>query len=584
MTEIPVLRAEDIAGLVGTRNLRHGRDYYHSGAILNPMQQGMSLKASCLGSSREPYQITLEFDERGVHRSHCTCPVGMHGRCKHVAALLICWQERPELFVDFEPWDQTLGQCSRRRLIETIKEILEYRPELQRMVSDSLHSEETPPVEIDVAGYRHRVAEVLRQPADTPESTAQLVGRLVEIKTIGDALAAEHEAGAAAAVYRAMVAELLARADLLQPQYPECLDVLHECLESLRTCFAQLEQEVQPRLEILRTLLELYRFELVQGGIALGIDVAAIFTRDVTADERAAVSTWIRGMLTGVDSHAARRSLGGLLLELGGDALPEEEFFDTCRHCERIFDLVRHLAQSGRMEQAVVESHAADDDELLAVSDLLVRYRHAQAAERLVRGRVERSPQPRLEQWLERHRQQQLQQQAVLELTEQVFRLRPTFAAYNQLRKLARQLGVWDTLHVDLLEELQRQGRLPLLVRIHLDEKNVDRALEAVAADRAPVSDVPLAARVARVAEASRPLESQRVYRAIAEQLIERRGRANYAEACRYLHKVRALAERTDGLAQWIAYLDQLQQKHRPLQGLWKELESLKVGDEGAAE
>ena len=576
MIEIPVLQVEDIAELVGTRNLRHGRDYYHSGAILNPSQQGMTLTASCLGSSSEPYQISVEFDERGMRRSRCTCPVGQHGRCKHVAALLICWQERPELFADFEPWDKVLGRCGRRQLIETIKELMQYRPELQRMTADLLRGEEVPEKEIDEALYRQSVAEILRHPSDTPESTALLVGRLLEIKATGDTLTGQHEVAAAAAVYRSLVAELLARPDLLDPRHPQLLDLLDECLEVLHSCLPPLEQEPQARLEILRTLLELYRFELVQGGVALGVDVARMLTASATAAERAAVSGWIEGMLPGIDGHHARRSLGGLLLELIGAALPEEQCFEICRRSERIFDLVRHLAQLGRFDQAIAESAAADDEELLAIVDLLVRCRRAEVAEGLVRQRAERSPQPRLQQWLERHSQQQLQQRSMLELTEKIFRLRPSFAVYKRLRKLARQIGVWDALRADLLDVLPQQGRLPLLVRIHLDENNLDRALDAVAADGVPVAEVRLAARVARAAEASRPLESLRVYRAVAEHLIQRRGRANYAEACRYLRKARVLAERAGELSPWNAYLDQLQQQHRPLQRLCKELESLK--------
>jgi uncharacterized Zn finger protein len=576
MIEIPVLQVEDIAELVGTRNLRHGRDYYHSGAILNPSQQGMTLKASCLGSSSEPYQISVEFDDRGVRRSRCTCPVGQHGHCKHVAALLICWQERPELFADFEPWDKVLSRCGRRQLIETIKELMQYRPELQRMTADLLRGEEVAEKEIDESQYRQRVAELLRHPSDVPESTARLVGWLLEIKATGDTLAGQHEAAAAAAVYRSLVAELLARPDLLDPQHAELLDLLDECLEMLHGCLPPLEQEPQARLEIFRTLLELYRFELVQGGIALGIDVARMITASATAEERAAVSGWIQDMLPGIEGRHARRSLGGLLLELIGTALPEEQFFETCRRSDRIFDLVRHLAQLGRLDQAVVECAAADDDELLAIADLLVRCRHAEAAEGLVRQRIERASQPRLEHWLERHSQQQLQQRTMLELTEKIFRLRPSFAVYKRLRKLARQFGGWDALHVDLLDVLAQQGCLPLLVRIHLDENNLDRALDAVAADGVPVAEVRLAARVARAAEASRPLESLRVYRAVAEHLIQRRGCANYGEACRYLRKARVLAERGGDLSPWNAYLDQLQQQHRPLQQLCKELESLK--------
>ncbi len=581
MIEIPVLHADHIVELVGPKNLRHGRDYYHSGAIRNPCHEGMTLTAFCLGSSREPYQISVEFDDRGVCQSHCTCPVGKHGRCKHVAALLICWQERPELFVDFEPWDDALGRCSRRQLIEVIKELLEYRPELQRTTADLLRSGEAPATELDEAACRHRVAEILRQFGGTPESTAGLIERLMEIKTSGDALAAQHEPGPAAAVYRALVAELLARPDLLDPQYPQLLDLLHVCLELLGPCLSHLEQETPSRLKILRTLLELYRFDVLRGGIALGVDVARMIAASVTDAERTVVADWIRGMLPALDSRAARRSLGGLLLELIGNSLGEAECFDICRHSDRIFDLVRRLAQLGRLDQAAEESHAADDGELLAVADLLVRYGQNPLAERLVRQRAERSPWPPLAQWIERNSQRQREGQTVLELTEKVFRLRPSFAVYQRLRNLARQFGVWDALHADLLDYLQQQGSAPLLVRIHLEENNLDRALETVAADRTPIADCRLAVRVARVAEPSRPLEALHIYRAVADRLIDRRGRANYAEACRYLRKVRALTQRTGGLGSWNAYLDQLQQQHRPLQALCKELESLRWREKG---
>jgi hypothetical protein len=403
-----------------------------------------------------------------------------------------------------------------------------------------------------------------------------LVDRLLEIKADGDALAEQHETTAAAAIYRLLVGELLTRRDLLVSRHPALLDLLDECLEMLRDCLPLMEHERQSRLEILHTLLDLHRFELAQGGIALGVDVARTLIDSVTAEELAAVSGWIRGLLPEIDSRPARRSLGGLLLELIGASLSEEEFFDVCRRSDRIFDLVRQLVHSGRLEQALAESAMADDDQLLAIADLLVCYRHEQIAEDLVRQRAERSPQPRLAQWLERYLQQQREQRTVLELTEKIFRLNPAFTIYKRLRKLARQFGVWDSLHADLLDVLQQQRRLPLLVRIHLEENNVDRALDAVAAHREPLADVRLMVRVARAAEASRPLESLRVYRAVAERLIERRGRANYAEACRHLRKARAIAERTGSLSQWNAYLDQLQQQHRPLPGLCKELESLK--------
>ena len=60
----------------------------------------------------------------------------------------------------------------------------------------------------------------------------------------------------------------------------------------------------------------------------------------------------------------------------------------------------------------------------------------------------------------------------------------------------------------------------------------------------------------------------------MAERLVAQRGRENYAEACRYLRKVRALMKRTGSLQQWNLYLTDLRRRHRPLRAFHEELAS----------
>jgi len=301
----------------------------------------------------------------------------------------------------------------------------------------------------------------------------------------------------------------------------------------------------------------------------------------VNKDERNFVADWIRATLPTITSPSARRTFGGFLLELLGSQIEESELFDVCRSTDRIFDLVRRLIQTERITEALEEAPKADDAELLKIADLLVRFRAIEAAQRLVEQRAAKSSDPRLKQWLEASQAQLRHRQTMLDLSVQLFHLQPDFAAYQRIRSLARQVGTWDTLRPKLLGLIEDSGNRPLLVRIHLEENDIDRAMEVVMNDHADVEDGGLASRVAKAAERSRPVEAMRLYQTIAERMIARRGRENYVEAGRYLRKVRKLMRRTGNVRDWQAYLDDLRRRFRPLQALYEELESIPSdGDE----
>ena len=66
----------------------------------------------------------VQLDAGEIADAHCSCPVGGGGRCKHVAALLLTWQAKPETFAPVEDLAQALERRSKAELIALIQQML----------------------------------------------------------------------------------------------------------------------------------------------------------------------------------------------------------------------------------------------------------------------------------------------------------------------------------------------------------------------------------------------------------------------------------------------------------------------------
>ncbi len=58
--QLPTLAEAHICTLASAQSFERGTSYFHGGAILDPVRQGMELRASCEGSAYEPYQVNEE--------------------------------------------------------------------------------------------------------------------------------------------------------------------------------------------------------------------------------------------------------------------------------------------------------------------------------------------------------------------------------------------------------------------------------------------------------------------------------------------------------------------------------------------
>jgi uncharacterized Zn finger protein len=135
-------------------------------------------------------------------------------------------------------------------------------------------------------------------------------------------------------------------------------------------------------------------------------------------------------------------------------------------------------------------------------------------------------------------------------------------------------LEQWDDLQPQVLAFLKQSGKTALLLEIHLDENEIDRALELVAPKDTAVRHRGLALEVAHAAERSHPRESLDIYRDYAESLVGRGGREDYAEACRYLLKARTLADHVGIADEWADYIAELRRRHSGSAALLAEMDA----------
>ncbi len=577
MATIPVLQESQIEERVGRRGFRRGREYYRGGAVIHPRRQGSTLKAQCTGSHPVPYRVRVTFNRHEVLEAECSCPIGRGGYCKHVAALLLAWRDRPQDFAEVEEFDAALARCSRRELADLIKDLVHLHPELEETVESRLPASGVPRSPPDPAVYRRQVAALLERAGREGGIRVERLGeQLTAIKEIGDAFIRQREFAAASVIYLAILCELLAQGQALADREPPVAAVVDPCVESLGHCLAETRQETEARTVILRTLLSLYRFDLGLGSAARR-DVVEILLGQANAREKRLLVEWIEAMLPEADSDATRRALGGLALELDPDRIEFDSFARLCRASGRVFDLCYRLIGMGRTDEAVHEARRADSYDLLRLADLLALRGEAGRAEAIVEQRLASAETPELRAWLDERRSAERDRLAALELSEKVFRLEPSFESYARLRGLGRRTGAWDGLHTRLLLFLEQSGRVTLLVRIHLDENDLDRAIALVRCGGGEEGMGGLEMDVARAAERSRPADALALYREQVDRLLAGRNREHYAEACQLLRRIRNLMKRTGAARFWGNYLDELRERHRGLRGFESELEKAEL-------
>ncbi len=577
MSSLPHLTESEIRAWSSEPSFSRGQQYFRQGAILDPRRAGMTLKAHCAGSRPQPYRVQVTLGPKGIIAGDCSCPVGAGGHCKHAVALLLTWLDDPEAFIEVEDLETALERRSKAELIALIRRMMGCYPELETLLELPAPGEGREQF-IDAERIRRQVDHAFFGAGDEWDAVYGIVRELQDVVNVGHEYRQREEWRNATVIYQTVIQEILSRYETVHDEGGELGSVVNECEKHLEECLVGTADPAQ-REGILRTLFDTYAWDVDYGGMGMGDEVPGIILAQATPEERQTVAQWVRAAMpagkTGHDDRE-RETYGGFLLDLEEDVLDDEAFLRICRETGRLHDLVGRLLKLGRTGEAVDEAQYAGDYDLLGLADIFVAHGHADLATKLIRERAGTSQDRHLIEWLEQRAVQRGDLTEALDWAVKLFWMHPNLGGYNEVKVLARELNLWADLRPQILARLAESQEHALLTEIHIQEGEVDHALEALGHITDPAYGwgyESLKLDVARAAEKKRPLEAIRLYTDVAKRLIQIRGRQNYATAVSCLGRVRELYQRLGQEGTWQSLITAIREENRRLRALKEELE-----------
>ena len=548
--------------------------------IHHPSCTAHTLQGLHQGPMREFYRIKMTIGSSGIEGGHCSCPVGYGGRCAHAAALLFLWLEQPELFLKVEPLISALDRHNEAELKKRLHQMMVRYPDLETLFDLPLPGTGT---ELKTELVKRQVQLAMSGYDRSKWRTAATVAKQLEhLLALATEYTQSNECHNALVIYEVMVHQVLAEYDSFQDEEGDFHGIINECVEGLAICLrgtlawrAYDASYKTSRLRLLRTLFDVYYWDIKAGGIEMGYEAPAIILAQSNASEKEQIVAWIEQVITVSQEEWVHHVLRRFKLALQEEGLHDEEFIRICYEQGFYEALVNRLLRLERIKEAKKLLRQVPDHELLPLIELFVHYDHTDLAEQLLRERVSHSENNALLLWLKHHNEKKGDDLTTLQIVKQLFLRLRTFSSYQEVKLAAKKVGQWESLQVQLIEELTDSEEFALLTEIYLSENDIDQALLYLSKIGGGFQwgGADLSIEVARTIEMIRPRAAINLYLSKINSLIKRRGRENYALAASYLKRIRKLYIDLNEINRWNILIKYLRQQHRHTVALIDELE-----------
>ncbi len=581
MSDLPKITKADVRAYIYGAYFERGVGYYHRGNIFDTVRRGNRLEAHCHGSMPNPYRVVAELGEGGIVWDDCSCPIG--GGCKHVAALLLTWVHQPEAFTTKEEVDALLENKSKTELIALVQEMLKRAPELDILLDLPSVRGDAVGEPIDPEPYRRQVrnAFIGAEEWNTHFGVDEEIASVVDI---GDRFLEAEDYHNAQTVYQIVIETGLENYERAYHDEGEILMEIGRAVDGLIACFEIFRENTVARRATMRILFDVLQWDIDMGGYGMGDDIPKTLTQKTTEDERDQLRAWVEKQtsgLDGLDDYSRRwelESWSRFLLSLDEQDDTVDEFLEKAAaqgmHRTR-FD---KLVELGRVEQAVevaVEHLRSSDYDFLNSALTLERAGYEQQAIAMVESKLDTIEDGRLLAWLADHYEANDDQTGALKLHLRRWeKSRSDLALYQTLEKLAKRLDRWEELRPTLIADLQTNENWHVLVDIHLYEEAWDLAWQVAERESGQrwgwgpnFLEI-----VAQATEKQRPRRASEYYLRRVQGLADRRGRKNYAEAARYLLKVRQIYQDLGEPRVWAGILADIRERNDNLPAFQDEL------------
>lgn len=282
--KMPHLTEAQVRKLASAQSFERGMSYYHDGAIVEPVLQGMELRAECAGSEYEPYEISVTLDAKGIAQTSCTCPYDWGGICKHIVALLLTYVRQPQAIRALQPLDKMLADKSRDELIVIIEGLLRHKPELMAVVELTTATQQVRQGKpLNASVYRTQARRALQH--EMPRSVER---ELKSLREVAARLAKGGDALNAGAIYHALLDETVKGYDEMVFSMDEEGDIaviINEFAKGLGECLAKSEVDLETRREWLETLLRAELADIELGGIDLAPSAKEAILKSANSEE-----------------------------------------------------------------------------------------------------------------------------------------------------------------------------------------------------------------------------------------------------------------------------------------------------------
>jgi SWIM zinc finger len=548
-----------------------------------------------------PYRVEatlLPAAEKSAHKlasAACSCPRG--GFCKHLVALLLVWIHLPEQFVVRSGLIGRLSAMDREELFALLEQLLQRQPDIEPLVELLIELPLAPTAQeerrpgsgrmrtLDPSTLRSQVASAFYNAGEGWGAVGRIATELDRLYDIGQSFAEAGTWANAQAVYASIAEEAVVQYERLQDEgeiswiLGKCAAGLTACLEAQSTLPRNERLDAAEREALLITLFDLWKFGYSYGGIE--VDIPGVIAGLTTARERKRVEAWLREeMRPGQDSSSTwhNHSIVDFLVILKrAGHCNDEDVLAEYRNAGLYKELAEQLLRLDRTNEAlgVAQAHLTEPRDVTWFAEQLLKLGEAWRVQALgfVEGRLsEAEPALRGRQqdfttahtvdayrrWLSEKYLLYGKTKQALDMELARFQANPDDTTYRSVRSAARAAdqpeAVWAGLRPRLIGTLEQQSRWGALVSIYLDEGEVGQALSALAEMERPSRIVPQGygyrsdsapghyqAQVAKAAEEHYPDEAIRLYKSVAQKLIDGRGRENYQQAADYLTRVRRL-------------------------------------------
>ena len=582
------LTEEIIQGRASDQSYQKGREYYRAGAIYSPTWQtttgAIVLTAHCEGSTAPSYRLRVELDAGGVRLASCTCPYDWGGDCKHILALLLMYLHKPNEFSEQKNVKDLLAGLEKDSLLALVTRLIERNPDLYDEIemtipivnvgeSPSSPSKEKRQTQVSEQAYRKQVRRILKQSRYDGSyyddwNEPAYIGDLENVLETGKKFLEAGDPEGALIILRVLLEETLEDYDGEMDYNGDVAGFIQDLgmpmaeailsLEMDKKSHEALQESIEGMLDDLGDTFEESELEVIHAALEYGWD--ELPDPELEWEEHDEEDWMLFDELQQARLNVLKRQGR------------EDEFLKLSQKANP-HRYVLELLQLGQVDEAIKASaNLRYDSEMLSVAQKLREVGRLKEAIALAERGLDLKGNSvyELATWLAPLEESQGRKEMALLAYRAAYDSHPAIELYRHIKRLSS--AGWENIRPSLLKKAREVYYSDILVNIHLEEGEWDKAIKIAQRD---LFSLHLLEKVADALIPHRPDWVIQTSIKQAENLIAQTQSKLYPVAARWVARAKKAYQHKSQEAEWKAYIDNLRAVYAKRPALQRAIEEL---------